>query len=108
MHLQIAEASPHDYFWGAGFEGSGTNHLGRLLMLVRAELLAAAADEQPAQEGASSSSSAQPGRSPAVLASAYPVSEGARKQRRQGASLAPAGAGGRRVQGLRWGPVEFR
>ena len=43
---QIEEVSPHDYFWGTGFDGTGLNHLGRLLMSVRADLLATEADRQ--------------------------------------------------------------
>jgi diaminohydroxyphosphoribosylaminopyrimidine deaminase/5-amino-6-(5-phosphoribosylamino)uracil reductase len=43
----LVEASPHDYYWGRGFDGSGQNMLGKLLMSVREELaeqeLAAAA-----------------------------------------------------------------
>nr|ATG70684.1 photosensitive 1 [Callitropsis nootkatensis] len=35
----LVEASPHDLFWGGGQEGEGLNHLGRLLMRIRAELL---------------------------------------------------------------------
>eukprot|EP00250_Pteridium_aquilinum_P010102 c19156_g1_i2 orf=324-1787(-) len=35
----LAETSPHDLFWGAGREGEGLNHLGRLLMRLRAEFL---------------------------------------------------------------------
>lgn len=35
----LAESSPHDLFWGAGREGEGLNHLGRLLMRLRAEFL---------------------------------------------------------------------
>lgn len=34
----IAEASPSDHFWGLGVDGSGCNHLGRLLAEVRAEV----------------------------------------------------------------------
>eukprot|EP00850_Spirogloea_muscicola_P000564 SM000002S05644 [mRNA] locus=s2:1316738:1320337:- [translate_table: standard] len=34
----IAEASPHDYFWGIGRTGTGSNHLGKLLMRLRAEI----------------------------------------------------------------------
>eukprot|EP00252_Welwitschia_mirabilis_P018876 TRINITY_DN4235_c0_g1_i1.p1 TRINITY_DN4235_c0_g1~~TRINITY_DN4235_c0_g1_i1.p1 ORF type:complete len:588 (-),score=105.65 TRINITY_DN4235_c0_g1_i1:216-1979(-) len=34
----LVEASPHDLFWGGGREGEGLNHLGRLLMKIRAEL----------------------------------------------------------------------
>ena len=36
--LELVEASPHDYFWGRGRDGSGTNMLGQLLMTVRAEM----------------------------------------------------------------------
>lgn len=35
----LVEGSPNDYFWGCGYHGSGTNHLGRLLMRVREALL---------------------------------------------------------------------
>ena len=38
---QLVEASPHDYFWGRGVDGSGANHLGMLLMRLRDELAAA-------------------------------------------------------------------
>ncbi|KAJ7529805.1 hypothetical protein O6H91_15G066300 [Diphasiastrum complanatum] len=34
----LIEASPHDYFWGCGRDGTGFNHLGKLLMKVRNEL----------------------------------------------------------------------
>jgi len=34
----LVEASPFDYFWGAGQDGSGQNRLGRLLEQVRQEL----------------------------------------------------------------------
>ncbi|KAG2494143.1 hypothetical protein HYH03_007779 [Edaphochlamys debaryana] len=37
---ELVEASPHDYYWGAGYERTGQNKLGRLLMKVRDELLA--------------------------------------------------------------------
>ncbi|KAG2431801.1 hypothetical protein HXX76_009296 [Chlamydomonas incerta] len=37
--LELVEASPHDYYWGAGYERTGQNKLGRLLMAVRDELL---------------------------------------------------------------------
>lgn len=33
----IVETAPHDYFWGQGFDGSGHNMLGKLLMKVRDE-----------------------------------------------------------------------
>ncbi|KXZ44943.1 hypothetical protein GPECTOR_60g720 [Gonium pectorale] len=39
---ELVEASPHDYYWGAGYERTGQNKLGRLLMQVREELLAEA------------------------------------------------------------------
>lgn len=35
----LVEGSPHDLFWGGGREGEGLNHLGRLLMRIRAEFL---------------------------------------------------------------------
>jgi hypothetical protein len=34
----LVEASPFDYFWGAGQDGSGQNRLGHLLEQVRREL----------------------------------------------------------------------
>jgi N-glycosidase YbiA len=34
---EIVENSPVDYFWGCGADGSGQNHLGKILMRVRAE-----------------------------------------------------------------------
>ena len=34
----LFEESPHDKYWGE-FNGKGQNHLGRLLMLVRSELV---------------------------------------------------------------------
>lgn len=34
----LIEASPFDYFWAAGQDGSGLNRLGHLLMQVRSEL----------------------------------------------------------------------
>ena len=40
--LDLVEASPHDFFWGAGWDGSGQNMLGRLLSRVRSELQASA------------------------------------------------------------------
>ncbi len=33
----IIEDSPVDYFWGCGLDRSGSNHLGRILMQIRAE-----------------------------------------------------------------------
>jgi diaminohydroxyphosphoribosylaminopyrimidine deaminase/5-amino-6-(5-phosphoribosylamino)uracil reductase len=35
---ELVEASPHDAYWGQGFQGEGRNMLGRLLEEVRAEL----------------------------------------------------------------------
>ncbi|MDC7683973.1 NADAR family protein [Asticcacaulis sp. BYS171W] len=35
----LAEASPNDFYWGAGGDGSGLNRLGEILMQVRTELL---------------------------------------------------------------------
>eukprot|EP00210_Caulerpa_lentillifera_P001313 g1263.t1 len=35
----IIEVSPHDFFWGCGFDGSGKNQLGELLMSIREELI---------------------------------------------------------------------
>lgn len=34
----LAEASPNDFYWGAGGDGSGLNRLGQILMQVRGEL----------------------------------------------------------------------
>ncbi|WP_018607831.1 NADAR family protein [Uliginosibacterium gangwonense] len=34
----LVEASPFDYFWGAGHDGSGQNRLGRLLEQIRQEI----------------------------------------------------------------------
>jgi N-glycosidase YbiA len=33
----IVEDSPTDYFWGCGSDRSGQNHLGKILMQIRAE-----------------------------------------------------------------------
>lgn len=41
--LEIEELSPHDYFWGCGADGSGENHLGKLLMKLRSEITNSAA-----------------------------------------------------------------
>ncbi len=41
---KIVEDSPVDYFWGCGGDRSGTNHLGRILMRIRAELQQTVAD----------------------------------------------------------------
>lgn len=34
----LVEDSPKDYFWGRGADGSGCNHLGKVLMSIRAQL----------------------------------------------------------------------
>lgn len=34
----LAEASPSDYYWGIGTDGSGQNKLGQILMQIREEL----------------------------------------------------------------------
>ena len=34
----LIENSPTDYFWGCGADRTGENHLGRILMSVRAEI----------------------------------------------------------------------
>jgi N-glycosidase YbiA len=38
LDAEIIEDSPVDYFWGCGIDRSGTNHLGQILMQVRADL----------------------------------------------------------------------
>lgn len=35
----LQESSPSDFFWAKGHDGTGLNHLGKLLMQVREELL---------------------------------------------------------------------
>ncbi len=35
---ELVERSPHDSYWGDGGDGTGENHLGRLLMELRAKL----------------------------------------------------------------------
>lgn len=42
----LVEASPYDYYWGAGQDGSGANRLGELLMRVRKGLQARAAESR--------------------------------------------------------------
>ncbi|MEO7001424.1 MAG: NADAR family protein [Ktedonobacterales bacterium] len=44
---EIIEASPSDYYWGCGADGSGRNQLGRLLMLVRSRLRQTAVAQLP-------------------------------------------------------------
>ena len=36
----LQESSPSDFFWAKGIDGTGSNHLGRLLMQIRDELVA--------------------------------------------------------------------
>jgi diaminohydroxyphosphoribosylaminopyrimidine deaminase/5-amino-6-(5-phosphoribosylamino)uracil reductase len=48
--LQLVESSPHDFFWGRGYDGSGANMLGKLLMQVRGELLLQQQQPQPGQQ----------------------------------------------------------
>ena len=36
--LLIVEDSPNDYYWGCGETKTGANHLGKILMSVRAEI----------------------------------------------------------------------
>ncbi len=38
LDAEIIEDSPVDYFWGCGTEKTGANHLGQILMRVRADL----------------------------------------------------------------------
>ena len=47
----LVEASPHDYFWGCGRKGTGQNHLGKLLMKLRADLIVEQSDSQPDESG---------------------------------------------------------
>ena len=50
LPADVVEAAPHDFFWGRGVDGSGSNHLGALLVRLRTQLLsgAQAAAVQPA------------------------------------------------------------
>lgn len=41
----LVESSPHDFFWGCGIDGTGSNHLGRLLMTVRDTLRSSSRDD---------------------------------------------------------------
>ncbi|KAG1655585.1 hypothetical protein FOA52_005884 [Chlamydomonas sp. UWO 241] len=47
--LELVESSPHDFFWGQGYDGSGANQLGCTLMAIREELQAAAKAQQQQQ-----------------------------------------------------------
>ncbi|WP_050429592.1 NADAR domain-containing protein [Chondromyces crocatus] len=44
---ELVEASPTDFYWGCGNDGSGLNRLGLILMEVRAALRATPAVESP-------------------------------------------------------------
>jgi ribA/ribD-fused uncharacterized protein len=37
-NASIVENAPMDYYWGGGFDGTGLNKLGKILMKVRSEL----------------------------------------------------------------------
>lgn len=39
---ELVEKAKNDYFWGCGEDGSGQNHLGKILMNLRAEFSATA------------------------------------------------------------------
>jgi N-glycosidase YbiA len=39
IDAEIIEDSPVDYFWGCGIDRTGQNHLGKILMQVRANLI---------------------------------------------------------------------
>lgn len=71
--LELVESSPHDFFWGRGYDGSGANMLGKLLMQVR--------DELQQQQGSGSAAAA---------------AGGSQQQRQAGGS----GAAGRRPAGV--------
>lgn len=43
----LVEASPYDYYWAAGQDGTGLNRLGRLLEQVRTELAPSEASHSP-------------------------------------------------------------
>lgn len=48
LGLEIVETSPNDFFWGRGYNGTGSNMLGKLLMQVRREMAEQA--QQPAKQ----------------------------------------------------------
>lgn len=47
----LVEASPFDYYWGAGQDGSGKNRLGKLLEQVRVEVRSTDAQPDNATDG---------------------------------------------------------
>ncbi len=63
---ELVERSPHDSYWGDGGDGTGENHLGRLLMELRAKLQGGQYNDierdggmQATQRGTSASQSSQ-------------------------------------------------
>lgn len=72
---QLVEASPHDYFWGRGVDGSGANHLGALLMRLRDEL-AAAGERRPQPCTAPAGLSNGLAKAAAAVAPATPAARG--------------------------------
>ncbi|WIA34857.1 hypothetical protein OEZ86_013155 [Tetradesmus obliquus] len=46
----LVESSPHDRYWGQGYDRSGQNHLGQLLMQVRADLLEKQQQQRQSQQ----------------------------------------------------------
>jgi diaminohydroxyphosphoribosylaminopyrimidine deaminase/5-amino-6-(5-phosphoribosylamino)uracil reductase len=46
----LVESSPHDRYWGQGYDGSGQNYLGLLLMQVRQELLEQQQEQQQQEQ----------------------------------------------------------
>jgi len=66
---QLLENSPHDFFWGGGWDASGANHLGRLLMRVREQLLTELPDAAAASAAAAGHRPAEPHPPPQRLAS---------------------------------------
>ena len=47
---ELVEASPIDYYWGAGKDGSGKNMLGKLLVMLRTQLRQEAEAEEQDSE----------------------------------------------------------
>jgi predicted NAD-dependent protein-ADP-ribosyltransferase YbiA (DUF1768 family) len=48
----LREAAPSDFYWGVGVDGTGCNHLGRLLERVRADLVGEGGGGEGAARGA--------------------------------------------------------
>ncbi|AFY95771.1 NADAR family protein [Chamaesiphon minutus] len=51
LDAEIIEDSPVDYFWGCGTDRTGQNHLGQILMRVRADLQARNAERTVMPDG---------------------------------------------------------